>query len=263
MNTESTNSYSTLLLNDTSDYHFGCKKVVESFVFDGSIKTNEYASADSVNYKKYDKVILNGEGTMHHSSSIGLTFLDALYRAQQFGCETELLNTVWQDMPNHKALAGCSRITVREPLSQSALHINNIDSEIVPDRCLMHSVEEQKYPHITIYRGQYFNSNNSHKHNDYPRINIFEQEWDEIVNRLRNSDLLITGRHHEMYASIKARCKFIVTKGNSWKNEGLIKPFGLSTSMIPDDVLSGKYDSQFNDLFDYCESTIQQYKETL
>jgi len=246
------NLSSTLLLNDTSDYHYGCKKVVESFNFKHSFKTREAQLALSARFQQYTKVILNGEGTMHHSSTIGIKFLDALNRAVEAGCEVQLLNTVWQDMPNHPVLSKCSRITVREPFSCTELYKYNIKSEVYPDRCLIHPVEFQKYPHIEIYRGQYFNSNK--KYIDYPRINIFEQDWNEVVNRLRHSNLLITGRHHEMYAAIKARCKFVVVKGNSWKNEGLLRQFGLDTGMSQDDILTGKYDSQFNELFDYCDT---------
>ena len=42
-----------------------------------------------------------------------------------------------------------------------------------------------------------------------PKINILK-DWNSIVNRLRHAELLVTGRHHEAYAALKARCKFIV-----------------------------------------------------
>ena len=244
----------TLLLNDTSSYHYGCKQVVSTFTFDHSIKTDNYASVDAIDYSQYDKVILNGEGTMHHSSNIGYIFLNGLLRAQQAGCQTELLNTVWQQMPDHPALKQCNRIVVRERNSHNELkEMHGIDSEIKPDRSMIPAVEYKEYKHVEIYRGQYFNRE---RKNDYPEINIFKQEWDEVVNRLRHSNLLLTGRHHEMYAAIKARCKFIVCKGNSWKNEGLLNQFGLDTDMSIEDALSNKYSTNFEELFDYCHEEI-------
>ena len=240
----------TLLLNDTSDYHYGCKQVVSTFTFDDSIKTNNYASVDTINYSKYDRVILNGEGTMHHSSNIGYIFLNGLLKAQRAECQTELLNTVWQQMPKHDALQGCNRIVVREIYSHNELkEMHGIESEIRPDRSMIPNVPYKFYSPVEIYRGQYFNRE---RRNDYPEINIFKQDWDEVVNRLRHSELLLTGRHHEMYAAIKARCKFIVCKGNSWKNEGLLEQFGLTTDMNIEDVMSNKYKINFEELFDYC-----------
>lgn len=244
----------TLLLNDTSDYHYGCKQVVSTFTFDNSIKTNNYANVDLIKYSQYDKVILNGEGTMHHSSNIGYIFLNGLLKAKRAGCQIELLNTVWQQMPNHEVLKLCDRIIVREINSHNELkEMHGIDSEVKPDRSMIPDVEYKEYKHVDIYRGQYFNRE---RKNDYPEINIFKQEWNEVVNRLRHSNLLLTGRHHEMYAAIKARCKFIVCKGNSWKNESLLNQFGLDVNMSIQDVLSNKYDLNFNKLFDYCNEKI-------
>lgn len=244
----------TLLLNDTSDYHNGCKQVVSTFTFDDSIKTNNYANVDLINYSKYDKVILNGEGTMHHSSNIAYIFLNGLLRAHHAGCKIELVNTVWQQMPKHQVIPLCDRIIVREQNSYNELKDQyGIEVEVHPDRSMIPDVPYKEYQHIEIYRGQYFNRE---RKNDYPEINIFTQEWDEVVNRLRHSNLLLTGRHHEMYAAIKARCKFIVCKGNSWKNEGLLRPFGLDVDMDIEDVLSNKYTINFEELFNYCHKEI-------
>ena len=54
----------TLLLNDTTHYHHGCAKVIETYSFDDSIVTNAHIN---VNFLEYSTVILNGEGTMHHN----------------------------------------------------------------------------------------------------------------------------------------------------------------------------------------------------
>ena len=140
----------TLLLNDTSNYHNGCKQVVASFDFDNSIVTDRYHNAMNVNYKEYDKVILNGEGTMHHRSNVGLIFLNGLKKAQEAGCKTMLMNTVWQDMPKHPALEHCDRIVVREQYSHNALKQQGIDSEIAPDRSMLIPVEQKHYEYVEI-----------------------------------------------------------------------------------------------------------------
>jgi polysaccharide pyruvyl transferase WcaK-like protein len=239
-----------LLLNDTSKYHFGCAQVIKTFMFDDSITTDNYRNIKSVDYSQYDKVILNGEGTMHHLNPVAIQFLNGLRLAQKAGCSTELLNTVWQQMPEQKdVLQRCDKIVVRETLSQKELLKDGIESEVQPDRSMIIDPSYTKYDHVHIYRGQYFFGE---YFDDYPRINIFKQSWNEIVNRLRHCDLLITGRHHEMYAAIKARCKFSITKGNSWKNEGLLKMFDLDINLTPKEILTGNYDEQYDKLFEYC-----------
>ena len=250
-----------LLLNDTSDYHMGCEVVSKSYRYDTSIKTKNSLHALEINYHEYDKVILNGEGTMHHGRGASTNFLYALRYAQKAGCDTQIHNTVWQEMPDafDDVLKKCSQITVREVLSQREIAKHGVDAKVVPDRSLMIDVPYKEYPFVKVYQGQYIKASTDELLDvDYPRINIFEQDWYEIVNRLRHCDLIITGRHHEMYAAIKARCRFIVTEGNTWKNRGLMETAGVFLDGMPsiEDALSGKYDSDYEKLFDYCNNTV-------
>lgn len=242
-----------LLLNDTSDYHNGCAAVVKSYEFDHSIKTKE--PLNKVNWSLYDTVILNGEGTMHHGNIRAMNFLRALGYAHAAGCDIQIHNTVWQEMPHDydRVLSNCSEITVRELLSQHELSKHNVHARIVPDRSVMIDVPYQEYPNVRIYDGQSYGKN-FQPDRETPRINIFEQQWDEVVNRLRHAELLRTGRHHEMYAAIKARCRFIVEEGNTWKNIGLLKTVGVEIDFSDlDGILKGEYDQQYNAIFEYCD----------
>ena len=245
-----------LLLNDTSEYHYGCKKVIESYEYTTSIKTKDWNTTDKINFKNYSKVILNGEGTMHHNASAAMGFLNTLSIAQSFGCETQIHNTVWQSMSDDVAniLKKCSDISVREILSQKELLKMGIKSRIVPDRSMLAEVPYEKYDHCSVYEGQYWGKEGKNKQSIYPRINIFKQEWNEIVNRLRHCDLLLTGRHHEMYAAIKAKCRFIATEGSTWKNVGLAETVGAKLPTTVEQALSGKYDSEYEKIFNYCHN---------
>lgn len=248
----------TLLLNDTSEYHSGCAEVIKTYVFDHSIKTN---SEIDVDFKQYDIVILNGEGTMHHSDQNRpntIKFLNALRSAQQAGCETHLLNTVWQDISNYDdVLKRCKTIEVREIVSQRELKLKHgMDSIVVPDRSIRNDVPYMYYNYQQIYKGQWFILPFKVQY-PYKEINIFCQSWNEIVNRLRHAELLVTGRHHEAYAAIKAGCKFIVLPSNSHKNEGIylnakVRPIN-KLDMI-EDVLDGKYDDEFEAISRYYEN---------
>ena len=241
-----------LLLNDTSSYHSGCMAVMRSYQYSRSIKT--YEAIPKLKWSDYKTVILNGEGTMHHSKPTAMNFLRALQSAHAKGCDIQIHNTVWQEMCHtyDDVLRKCSQITVREVLSQQEIFKHGIYAPISPDRSMIVDVPYKEYNHVTIYDGQTFNKS-IQRQSDRPRINIFEQSWDEIVNRLRNADLLITGRHHEMYAAIKARCKFIVEEGNTWKNRGLLQTVGSSIDFNDiEGILDGKYDAEYEKIFQYC-----------
>ena len=252
----------TFLINNTADYHKGCVKVVEAikkyYGFVDSVKTRDRSiDLENINYTQYDRVILNGEGTMHHGSSRALQYLVALRTAQRQGVKTYIINSVWQDMPDkyNNVLQNCDGVTVREVFSQEEIRKHGVEANVFPDLSYMIDVPEEKYEHVSVYEGQYIKAHQDHALNKYPRIDIFEQEWNEIVNRLRNADLLITGRHHEMYAACKAKCRFIVKQGNTWKNGGLLRSAGVDIPHNIKDVLDGKYDDQYKQLWDYLEES--------
>lgn len=253
----------TLLLNDTRNYHNGCQVVVD-YLF------NEYGVTDSrvtkddtihqIDFSQFDRVILNGEGTLHHNANAARRLLIALRLAQRAGCDTQLINTVWQEMPNKfdDVLKGCSRVQVREVLSQKEMSKKHgVNPDVAPDcSYLMGDVNRVEFDYVPVYEGQYMKRNPYGEFGQYPRIDIFNQSWEEIVNRLRNCDLLITGRHHEMYAACVAECRFLATPGNTHKNEGLLASAGVSIPFDVDGALEGKYDDQYNQLWQYLRSFI-------
>lgn len=251
----------TLLLNDTSKYHHGCEKVVEAidnlYGFDLSIETTDKTTDfDQIDYSKFDLVILNGEGTMHHNSIRAQEYLHALNLAQRAGCKTYMLNTVWQNMKNDfdHIIQKCDLVTVREIYSQQEIKRHGVDAIVTPDLSYTVDVPYKQFPHVKVYEGQYF-FRKQKAIDEYPRIDIFKQSWDDIVNMLRHSDLLITGRHHEMYAACKANCRFVVRSGNTWKNEGLFASAGVDIPYDIEGALSGKYDDQYEKLWKYLDES--------
>ena len=194
---------------------------------------------------------------MHHSGKTSIRLLTALRKAQQAGCETQLVNSVWQDMTNDfdDVLHRLTRIHVREIKSHQELKSKHgVYAMVRPDASYYVDVPVLEYKHVPIYEGQYMIAYKHHARGKYQRIDIFNQEWTEIVNRLRNSDLLITGRHHEMYAACVAECRFLATPGNTWKNEGLLESAGVTIPFDIEGAKSGKYDDQYQKLWNYLKS---------
>jgi hypothetical protein len=250
-----------LLLNDTSNYHSGCAEVVKNIQFDQSVKSVTRATADTLQHYKIPEgttlIILNGEGTMHHNQPAALAWLEVLVRAQNMGIETWLVNSIWQEMDQTCAdiIKRCTKVEVREILSHLALAEQGVDSKIAPDRSIRSDVSLQEREWVTVYKGQgaLVNGHNTKIEGSYPEINIFKESWEDIVNKLRNADLLITGRHHEMYAAIKARCRFIIVGENSWKNTGLLQTCSeLPMDITVQEALSGKWDWEYDKIFKWC-----------
>lgn len=237
------------------------------FQFDRSFATKDIVDPARVEFQQYDRIILNGEGTLHHNSRKSRHLLQALREAQVLGVETHIVNTVWQEMPNKydDVLEGCASISVREVFSQRELkEKHGIESRVKPDLSYFLDVPEEKlFNHVSVYEGQYYINNAGVVYHDpignYPRVDIFNMSWFELVNRLRHADLLLTGRHHEMYAAAKAKCRFLIKPGNTWKNEGLFASAGVEIPFDIDGVLSGKYDDQYNQLWNYLDESSRSW----
>ena len=266
-----------IIFNDTSDYHEGCKKVMEYLHKDvqscgheilASVKGNK-DRVDEVNnhFLQADAVIINGEGTMHHDRPVPHQLLQILRNAKQLGKKTALINTVWQSMTlddEMKEVLRDTYISVREIMSAEELQKYDIRADInldlsyyntVPDKV---SLQHQR----ELVVGKFF-MQQDYRPEGINHINIFKQDWNTIVNILRNTEWFITGRHHELYAACKARCQFAALSGNTWKNEGLMKTAGVEIPIEAPHLLHERipefldrckeYKLEYQKLFDWME----------
>ena len=227
-----------VILNNTSRYHKGCEKVmeylhkdvrnsgheiVESVMGNKDILTNAWDKIEEA-----DAVIVNGEGTMHHDRPVPHQLLDTIRNAKKQGKKTALINTVWQSMTLDDEMKDVLRdtyISVREVMSHEELLKDDIQSDIHLDLSYFNDVPEKVAPHRDIIIGKFF-AQADWRPKGIPTLDIFKTDWNTFVNVLRSTDWFITGRHHELYASCKARCPVAVLSGNTWKNEGLFKTAG-------------------------------------
>lgn len=228
-----------LILNNTSNYHYGCAKVMEYLHRDlvscgheivDSVLGNKSTLVDTfVNIEEADAVIVNGEGTMHHDKPVPHELLNILRNAKKLGKKTALINTVWQSMTLDDEMKDVLRdtyISVREIMSAEELQKSDIDVDIHLDLSYFNEVPEKVTPQRNLIVGKFF-MQKDWRPKDIPVIDIFKNDWNTIVNVLRNTEWFVTGRHHELYASCKARCPFSTLAGNTWKNEGLMKTAGV------------------------------------
>ena len=228
-----------IIFNDTSNYHNGCKKVMEYLHKDvqscghqilASVKGNKDKIDEVQHYfLEADAVIINGEGTMHHDRPVPHQLLQILRNAKQLGKKTALINTVWQSMTLDDEMKDVLRdtyISVREVMSAQELQKDDIDADVNLDLSYFNDVPEKSAPQRELVVGKFF-AQQDYRPENVPYLDIFKQDWDTVVNVLRHTDWFITGRHHELYASCKARCYFATLDGNTHKNVGLMKTAGV------------------------------------
>ena len=257
-----------LILNDTSNYHHGCFKVMEYLIKQVTSRHELLASVkgniDILTYPTWaeeeaELIIINGEGTMHHDRPLARQYLEILRQAKRQGKRTALVNTVWQSMTLDDELVDVLKdtyISVREVLSQQELQKYEINSDIHLDLSYFVDVPEihrLQYPREYVV-GKFF-SQSDYRPKGINTVDIFKQDWDTIVNILRGTDWFITGRHHELYAACKARCPFSTLAGNTWKNQGLFVTAGVEIK-VADPHIRHENIPRF---VDYCKEMKGEY----
>lgn len=228
-----------LLLNDTSSYHSGCAQVINYLRSRVDIFASVSSSVPYVDrslLEGVDILVINGEGTMHDDALRARDLISVAKEAKLvFGIKTFLVNSVWQrnDLLTED-LVYFDYISVREVLSKDEItRVIDIGVDISLDLSYYVDVPYKEFERSDILCGNYFRSGRLIRGvggDGY--IDIFGESWENIVNRLRHSNLLVTGRHHELYAACKARCPFIVLEGNTHKNSGLMETFGVNIPVL-------------------------------
>lgn len=236
-----------LILNDTSSYHNGCKTVID-------VLTSQFSNLDITLKKKirirdftnYDLLIVNGEGTLHDNAKKAKLLLSCIKAAKQQDVKTMVINAVWQNnsIELTKLLQYADYVSVREITSKNEIlkHVD-INVDINLDLSYFKDVPYEISNSFNIISGNYYKDGRHDPNTGIIKnigedgyIDIFNQSWNDVVNRLRHSKLLVTGRHHEMYAACKAECPFIIMEGNTHKNSGLFQTFGVNIPVLPIDA---------------------------
>ena len=262
--------YNILLLNNTEKYHNGCKTVID--FYRNQFKDHNLTIADRYPHdvSVYDLVVANGEGSMHSDCDKAWDIVNLLVKSSK----SMLVNTVWQNnsIELTEMLKKIDYVSVREISSQKEIQKQigitvPIELDYSYFQPVGYTVKEQKF----IVAGNRMNTPGVKPKRPKIKnigedgyIDIFKQSWNDIISQLKNSDLLVTGRHHEMYAACKAGCPFVVLSGNTHKNEGLFATAGVNIPTLPFDATNDQiiqaiknihmYKDDFKKLFSYMSS---------
>lgn len=225
------------ILGDHSNYHCGSSAVMSY------LKSYVCRKAIIVNDDSYDLLIVNGEGSMHHDSQAHTQKMEALEAAIKSGRRGMLINSVWQSNSGSfdSTLKALNLITVRETISQKELIENHgVQSYVYLDFSYFAKLERAKvkidYNNQIVFTDFYSNEvktfvrTTETADSKQPYLDLRAQDWSSTVRGLKTAKLLVTGRHHAVYAACRAETPFIAFGGNTHKIQGLIE---MSNFNIP------------------------------
>lgn len=257
------------IVGDHSAYHCGSAAVMA--VMRDRIGKSARIVQDA---EDYDVLVINGEGSMHHRSNNYHKKLEAARDAVARGRPWHLINSVWQENgdADRDLLLTAASISLREVLSQQALlRETGISAPVLPDLSYFCEIDSEApfvdHQGATVATDFYsVEFGNFVRLNDgpisrRPYVEMKKKSWSSLVLELRSAGLLVTGRHHAVYAGCKARLPFVALAGNTHKIEGLIASAGVDIpvcrhpSELPAAMNAAKTNrAAYDALFDWLEA---------
>jgi hypothetical protein len=233
------------LANDTSSSdHAGCKAVMRSLrkvlsevpqiKLIGTSSQNHF-TVDEATFGAADILLVNGEGTIHHSGVRARFLLNLIARAKHTGKKVMLVNALFQqyEWPDEDILDGLSLLAVREPRSARFAAKFGGHPEILLDSAadplfLAGGIAEQLSTGRVIggfhEKGLLYDP---FAEIDGQRITMRKRNFEDIVATLKCAEIYLTAQHHGAYAAALAGCPFVTTPSNSHKIEAFIEWTGL------------------------------------
>jgi exopolysaccharide biosynthesis predicted pyruvyltransferase EpsI len=264
--------HNILLINNTEKYHSGCKAVINFYRHEFIDHNLTIANnLDKIDLQNYDLVVANGEGTMHDDNDKVYKIMEILEQAKKHNNKTMLVNTVWQNNSAKltKMLKNVDYVSVRETKSKKEIlkciqrrvdiHLDYsyfCNVKLVDNKTKYNLAVGNKMniPNVKPKRPKISNVGED------ARVDIFKQGWHELVNFLYNSELFVTGRHHEMYASCKAECPFVVLEGNTHKNSGLFETANVDIPYLSMNASNSQIVKQIKNIENYKEQFVKLFQ---
>jgi len=233
------------LANDTSSSdHAGCKAVMRSLrkvlsevpqIDVVGTSSHNHFEVDEAAFAAADILLVNGEGTIHHSGVRACFLLNLIARAKRAGKRVMLVNALFQqyDWPDENILEGLSLLAVREPRSARFATRFGGHPEMLLDSAadplfLTNGVAEHLSSGRVIggfhAKGLLYDP---FAEIEGQRITMRKRKFEDIVATLKHAEVYLTAQHHGVYAAALAGCPFVATPSNSHKIESFIDWAGL------------------------------------
>lgn len=190
---------------------------------------------DETAFTQADILMINGEGTLHHSGHRARFLMAMIEKAKASGKRVMLVNALFQqyECPSDDLLAGLALLTVREPRSAAfAARFGGrprllLDS--AADPVFLTGGIARPLQHGRVIGGVHKDGLLERPFAGMPgdRLRMSDASFEDIVATLRRAEIYLTAQHHGVYAAALAGCPFIATPSNSHKIESFIEWTGL------------------------------------
>lgn len=233
------------LANDTSTApHAGCKAVMRSLRaalagVPGLVVTGTHvvgtSDVDDLAFADADALMINGEGTIHHSGHRARFLMAMLEEAKRRGKKVLLVNALFQqyDCSSDDLLAGLALLAVREPRSAAFARRYGGDPRVLldsaADPAFLNSGVARRLTDGLVIGGAHKDGllQRPFARLQGDRLRMGDASFEDIVATLRTAEIYLTGQHHGVYAAALAGCPFVATPSNSHKIEAFVDWTGL------------------------------------
>ena len=217
-----------VLYNNTAliNSHFGPQLVVQTLYEQlakrdveliGSLHRDALPNDNCELLSRADLVIVNGEGSIHHSRCGHLIDVACKYPAA-------LINCVYQENPFNEGLSKFRLIAARE--SQSANHLKECGAtvvEVVPDLMFGSTILREFVPNEPIF-DLGMTDNVTNRESGHPP---FVSNATDYLHWLAQHRRVVCGRYHSAVACAVLGIPFTCWPSNTWKIEGMLEDMGL------------------------------------
>jgi Polysaccharide pyruvyl transferase len=226
---ERAKSQRVFLSGDHSQYHGGSAAVISAIR--RMLPDVTFAETGG----PFDTLIVNGEGSMHHDSAHFVAKMEQLAAAQMLGKKTCLVNAVWQENSGRfdDVLRNLDVLTLRGPASAADMfERHGVAAFHHADLSLFAPIEPREpvvdFGGATVVT-DFFNKDfggfvrsTSGPFSKLPYFNLADYDWSDAIATLATAGAVLTGRHHVMFAAVRARVPFILMDANTHKLADLL-----------------------------------------
>jgi hypothetical protein len=262
------------LVGDHQHYHCGSAAV--SRYIRATLAEHGFTVSD----RDYDVMLVNGEGSMCFGCPPFHTKMQRIKTALKQGVSVHLVNTIWQQNPYHydNLLPKLSSVVTRESLSHRELRtIHGIDSQMFLDFSFFAPLNETgNAPNhegrvvVTDFAKRRSRDFVRYPNDEFVYTDMRSIAWPDFVLGLKTASVLVTGRHHGVYAALRARIPFVAMPGNSHKIEGLIASANIPIPLVHsfDEIPAAvdrvsSLEPLYRELFDWAEAQPKWTAESL
>lgn len=216
------------VIGDHSDYHCGSAAVFRALC--ALLGPHEIVTEGA----DFDILVVNGEGSMHHDTPHCRQKLEHIAAAQAMGRRTFLINTVWQgNSATHDDILRRATILTRGPASSADLALHHGITAAHHLDLAWFAARAPAAP-LVDFAGQTITTDfwspewggfvrpSSGPLATLPFFDLGAGTWDQAIATIGTAGLLVTGRHHAMYAACRARVPFVPVVANTHKMEDLL-----------------------------------------